>query len=105
MNELAQNEKGHYGELIGCAWLIRNGYWVFRNVSPHGVIDAVAVHRTTGEKLLIDFKCISKRKNGWIRSRVTNAHGKAIGVRIMYVDIETHDCRIVQPKNLKEGKE
>ena len=91
---MKKNDKGHYGELIGCAWLIKKGYWVFRNVAPHGCIDAVGIHQDTGEKILVDFKVAYYRKNGWETSRITNAKGKELGVRIVYVDLETHECRI-----------
>jgi predicted phosphodiesterase len=35
--------KGAYSELIACTWLLRQGYEVFRNVSPLGLIDIVAI--------------------------------------------------------------
>jgi hypothetical protein len=35
--------KGAKGELIACAWLLSEGYEVFRNVSPFGIIDVVAI--------------------------------------------------------------
>jgi hypothetical protein len=32
------------GEMdVGCAWLLRQGYEVYRNVSQHGLIDMIAI--------------------------------------------------------------
>jgi hypothetical protein len=28
---------------VGCAWLLRQGYEVYRNVSQHGLIDMIAI--------------------------------------------------------------
>ena len=33
--------RGAHSEMIACAWLIEQGYEVFRNVSQHGEIDVV----------------------------------------------------------------
>jgi hypothetical protein len=33
---------GAHSELAACAWLLRNGYEVYRNVSPHGLVDVIA---------------------------------------------------------------
>lgn len=40
---LPQKHKGGHSELVACAWLLGNGYEVFRNVSQHGAIDVVAI--------------------------------------------------------------
>ena len=89
-----KNDKGHYGELIGGAWLVKQGYWVFRNVAPHGCIDAVAIHQKTGKKILIDFKVAYYRKSGWECSRIVGTRAKELGVRILYVNVDTHECRL-----------
>jgi len=34
---------GARSELIACAWLIEQGYEVFRNVSQHGLADVIAL--------------------------------------------------------------
>ena len=39
-------DKKHFGsrnELIACAWLLEQGYEVFRNVSAHGLVDIIAM--------------------------------------------------------------
>lgn len=38
-----QKHKGARSELLACAWLLERGYEVFRNISPHGPIDLVAI--------------------------------------------------------------
>lgn len=35
--------KGAHGEMVACAWLLARGYDVFRNVSPHGPVDLIAM--------------------------------------------------------------
>lgn len=49
-----RKHRGAYSELIACAWLLKEGYEVFRNVSPHGAADLVAIGN--GEVLRIDVK-------------------------------------------------
>lgn len=52
--------KGAHSELIAAAWLLENGYAVFRNVSAHGPVDLVAIKDS--EVTLIDVK------SGFIRN-------------------------------------
>jgi hypothetical protein len=35
--------KGACSELVACAWLLEQGYEVFRNVSSHGLVDLIAL--------------------------------------------------------------
>lgn len=46
--------KGAYNELVATAWLLNNGYQVFRNVSACGPVDLVAMKNS--ETILIDVK-------------------------------------------------
>jgi Holliday junction resolvase-like predicted endonuclease len=50
---------GAMSELKATIWLMEQGYEVFRNVSPHGGVDIIARHPTSGEMLLIDVKTAS----------------------------------------------
>jgi Holliday junction resolvase len=46
LNAFCLMDKKHVGarsELIACAWLLAEGYEVFRNVSPHGHVDIIAL--------------------------------------------------------------
>ncbi len=49
-----QKHRGCVSELLAAAWLLGQGYEVFRNVSAHGAIDIVAIK--DGEVTLIDVK-------------------------------------------------
>jgi Holliday junction resolvase len=54
-------DKKHVGarsELIACAWLLAEGYEVFRNVSPHGHIDIIALK--DGKTFYFDVKTLQK---------------------------------------------
>lgn len=57
-----QKHKGARNELFAATWLFDNGYEVFRNLSPYGIIDIVAIK--DGKIYLFDVKS-------------TNAKGKA----------------------------
>src|SRR6185436_18372888 len=46
--------KGAHSELIACAWLLAQGYEVFRNVSAVGLTDVIA--QKGGQILLLDVK-------------------------------------------------
>ena len=46
--------RGAHSELIACAWLLGNGYEVFRNISPYGLMDIIAIK--DGQMLKIDVK-------------------------------------------------
>jgi len=48
-----KKHRGAFSELKGCAWLLEQGYEVFRNVSQHGVIDLVAIKNNEIRKVQI----------------------------------------------------
>ena len=70
------------GELIAAAWLFKNGYEVFKNVSAHGIIDIVAIK--DGAVILLDVKT----KN----SRLSKEQAEA-GVKFLIYD-ENDNCYI-----------
>jgi hypothetical protein len=43
MSSLLAKHKGAFGELRACAWLLEQGYEVYRNVSPFGCVDIVGL--------------------------------------------------------------
>jgi len=51
-----KKHKGASSELRASAWLLDQGYEVYRNVSQHGLADIVAVNYETGEVAYIDVK-------------------------------------------------
>ena len=52
---------GTRAELIACSWLLKEGYEVFRNVSPHGLIDVIAIKN--GVILKLDVRSSGDDKN------------------------------------------
>lgn len=64
------SDVGTHGELLSCAWLIGQGFDVFRNVSPAGPADIVVRDRDTGETVAVDVKTLNKpiyNKDGSLR--------------------------------------
>ena len=51
-----KKHKGARSELLACAWLLGEGYEVFRSVSPHGLADLTAFK--DGVFTLIDVKSV-----------------------------------------------
>lgn len=80
--ELSENgAKGAWAELIACAWLIEQGYEVFRSVSPSSRADIVAVDKH-GLVVLIDVK-LSRR--GSRHPLTLKPHQVKIGVVPLFV--------------------
>ena len=48
--------KGSINEHLASAWLMKNGYDVFKNVAPVGRADLVAKNWQTGEMIFVDVK-------------------------------------------------
>jgi Holliday junction resolvase-like predicted endonuclease len=65
-----QRHRGCVSELLAAAWLLEQGYSVYRNVSAHGEADLVAIRR--GEILLVDVKTVRPPRGGY---RVATASG------------------------------
>lgn len=83
-------------ELIACAWLLKTGYQVFRNVAPQGPIDIVATKG--GSVLKIDVKkasyrtgcfCIASGQIRKIKQLMSDVRNK--GVRYLIAH-ESGDC-------------
>jgi len=66
-----KKHKGALAELKASSWLLSKGFEVFRNVSPHGPVDIVALNPKTKETILIDVKTTpsteQKKERGGIR--------------------------------------
>ena len=54
---------GDVNELKATIKFLKEGYWVFRIVSPKGPIDMVIVNEKTGEVRLIDVKTTNYRQS------------------------------------------
>lgn len=92
-------DKGHLGEQLAMAWLLKQGYWVFKNLAPQGPIDCIAVNEN--EIILVDVKVLSRYKNGFTRSRILTKRQKDLNVKILYVDIDNYECRWKRSKVTK----
>ena len=57
---LLHKHKGARSELLACAWLLAQGYDVFRNVSQHGRVDIVAIK--DGHVTFLDVKTCTPRE-------------------------------------------
>lgn len=76
---LPTKHKGAHSELIACAWLLSQGYEVFRNVSPFGITDIIA--QKGARILLLDVKSgatgpsltRTQREAGVLALRVTSS--------------------------------
>lgn len=86
-------DKGYFGEQLAMAWLLKNGYWVFKNLAPQGPVDCVAIDQTTHEVILVDVKVLSHHRGGQTRSKILNDKQKQMNVKILYVDINNFECR------------
>lgn len=65
--ELASSVKGAINELEVCAWLMRQGYEVFRNVSPTGKGDLI-IWRHGEEPIIVDVKVCGKSKHYQVKT-------------------------------------
>jgi Holliday junction resolvase-like predicted endonuclease len=80
-------------ELIACAWLLKRGYDVFRNVSPTGKADLIALK--DGDVTLIDVskssKYISKSgKVSYTKNYAKETLCNSLNIKVLYVADE--DC-------------
>ena len=68
---------------------LKEGYWVFKNVSVKGPIDMVLIHEETGVVRKIDVKTTSYRlswKPGTRISMQLSKIQKKLGVELLYLD-------------------
>lgn len=81
-----RKHRGAHSELLACAWLVARGCEVFRNLSPHGIVDIVVLWR--GRLIAFDAKTTAEymTKDGLQVAfpRATEEQA-ANGVQIIYV--------------------
>lgn len=80
-------------ELIASAWLLKNGYEVFKNVSPTGKADLIALKN--GNTILIDVTKSNKyyHKDGKIsfsRNSIKEKKCNKLNIKVLYVSED--DC-------------
>lgn len=80
-------------ELIAADWLISQGCHVFTHVMEQGPVDIVALS-PKNEWLFFDVKKASRRRNGSIINRTLTKKQQKLGVRLLYVDIDTGECHL-----------
>ena len=68
---------------------LKEGYWVFKNVSGEGCIDIIILHKKTGEIRKIDVKTISYRQSWKPGTRICRQRTKEqirLGVEFEFLD-------------------
>jgi len=85
--------KGSLAELLACAWLLKQGYEVFRNVSQHGKADLI-VWRGNGLPQLVEVRTavIRPRVDGKSCSVARASKSCHPDVRFLYVLTDTGEC-------------
>lgn len=97
---MASKHSGALSELRACAWFLRQGCEVYRNVSQHGYADLVAVY-PDGRTLLIDVKTRTNKTDGSVHTSDCRTDEQlSRGVRLLFV---TEDQYLLGPS--EEGKD
>ena len=84
---------GKRSELIAAQWLISQNCYVYAPFIEQGPIDLIAL-TPKGEFLLFDVKTVGRRKDGSIISRMLKPTQQKLGVRLLYVDLESEKCAL-----------
>jgi hypothetical protein len=93
--------RGAHAELIACAWLLEQGYEVFRNVSACGSADLIACK--DGELLRIDVSS-GRRTARMGFYRHLRPEQKRDGVTFLYVD-ERGRCELIADRDRRLAEE
>ena len=88
-----QIRDGKRSELIAASWLMSQNCYVYTPFIEQGPIDLIAL-TPKSELLLFDVKTVGRRKDGSIISRLLSDIQKKLGVRLLYVDLETGSCAL-----------
>jgi hypothetical protein len=86
---MEKKHKGARAELVACAWLLKQGYEVYRNVSPWGLCDVLATRN--GEFFKFDVKTMG---GGIVIARLTRAQ---IEDGVMLLGVLDDGCCIINP--------
>ncbi len=81
-DKTSPGDVGAKNEMIATVWLLEQGYDVFRNVSPNGPVDIIAMK--DGKTLLFDVKGVSEYKGKASSPRISQ-HQKDLGVAVLKV--------------------
>jgi Holliday junction resolvase-like predicted endonuclease len=81
---------GALTELTACAWLLKQGYEVFRNVSAHGIADLVAYDPETRTYMPVDVKL-----QPLVGTAALKQEQAEQGIKLLIVDRDTLSCRLI----------
>ena len=84
---------GKRSEILAVEWLLQQGCYVYTPAVEQGPIDVIALN-PAGVLILFDVKTVGRRKNGSIISRKLTDIQIKLGVRLLYVDLETGRCAL-----------
>jgi len=93
MRPAHQVRDGKRSELIAAAWLMSQNCYVYTPFIEQGPIDLIAL-TPKGDLFLFDVKTVGRRKGGSIISRQLKPDQLKLGVRLLYVDLETGTCAL-----------
>jgi Holliday junction resolvase-like predicted endonuclease len=83
MHQIHKKHLGGRNELVACAWLLDNGFEVFRNVSQHGVIDLIALRG--GKSYFFDVKVGRRYPSGELATSLLKPTQIGKEIKILYV--------------------
>jgi Holliday junction resolvase-like predicted endonuclease len=89
---VSPTKRGAKSELLACAWLLDQGYEVFRAVHHDGLADIIAYK--AGSFTLIDVKTLSVRNGAQSYHAALTAHQMRNSVRLLTIHPETGDCTL-----------
>lgn len=85
---------GKRAELIAASWLMEQGCYAFMPVTEQSPIDLIAL-APNGEFFYFDVKKVARRKkDNTVISRQLSPDQLKLGVRLLYVDLETHEIQL-----------
>ncbi len=76
---------GARNELTACTWLLNQGYEVFRNVSPFGDVDIIAMR--DGKTLLIDVKSAHYTVRGEVSPESNRLKASQVAAGVLRLNI------------------
>lgn len=83
-----KNRDGQRSELLAAEWLLSQDCYVYQPVMAQGPVDLVAIS-PNGKTHLFDVKTHAFRKSGTSIARKLTDIQRKLGVRLLYVDLET----------------
>ena len=92
-----RQETGAYSELVACAWLLTQGYEVFRNVCPTGPTDLVAIKGGVVERFDV------KTEKFKVESYALTVKQQALGVKVLVVHRDG-TCRVAVTSPIVQGE-